>query len=116
MGMTDQAAGQVARAAADLIEKHGWVQRSYGDADRGYCMVGAMNAAVNPTRGTTLAFDHHRYADMLGIWMKPYVTLSPGDFCDGCANEVTTFNDTPGRTKEEVVLHLRKFADEMDPQ
>lgn len=118
MEVTGQAAGWVARAAADLIEKYGWVQSSYGNADRGYCMVGAMRAVANPTRHmySTSLSNHNWYSDVLGRWIKPYVTSSPAHFCGGCAGEITVFNDTPGRTKEEVVLHLRKFADEMDPQ
>jgi hypothetical protein len=29
---------------------------------------------------------------------------------------VPVWNDAPGRTKEEVIQYMRKFADEVDPQ
>lgn len=33
---------EVLKEAADMLEREGWAQGTFGDSERGYCMVGAI--------------------------------------------------------------------------
>lgn len=105
MDLTRQEIGAVVRQAAATIKERGWVQGNYGDRDHGYCAIGAVRAVI----GTGVQYQ--QIAIELNIWMRSLIH-SKGPI--ECA--VTDFNDTPGRTREEILLHMNKFADEMDPQ
>jgi hypothetical protein len=75
--------------AIKLIEKHGWVQGKRGHANIGYCAVGAV---VNST------MDYWASGKAITAMEKqvPY--------------GVASWNDAPGRTKEEVIAMMRKAA------
>ena len=73
--------------AADLIEKYGWLQDEFGDKTTGLCEEGAV-LAVECTPG-----DQHLARQVL-------ITLGGG----------AVYNDAPGRTKAEVIKHLRSIG------
>ena len=72
--------------ARDIIKEHGWIQRRLGSRNVGYCLVGALVKAVGTEKLATRlggALDHL------------------GRFTDG--DTVPNWNDTEGRTREEVL-------------
>jgi hypothetical protein len=73
-------------AAADLIEQKGWTQRAYKD-ENGYCIVGAL-LEING-RG----------------WNQAIFEIS-----GHLHQQTSSWNDAPGRTKEEVVRTMREVA------
>jgi hypothetical protein len=87
-----------AKAAADYIREHGWIQGRYfenmpnldGTKGNGACCVhGAMMKATNVnTCGTPLRYAFAREID----------------------RDIVAWNDTPGRTKEEVLAVFDKIA------
>lgn len=78
--------------AAELLEQYGWVQGKYGDIGTGgFCLMGAIAETSGPNRG---------YYQFNAI-----MTATGGAFQGG-----TTWNDFPGRTKEEVIAKLREVA------
>ena len=85
----DEASKLLLKAAA-LIEVRGWVQGNF-ECSRGYCIGGAAIRA-----DTTLG------RVVYPIALKR-VSASLGTFYVG-------WNDTPGRTKDEVVAKLRAVA------
>ena len=78
--------------AASLIEHYGWVQHKYGNEMDGYCLAGAVGKAMN-----MLGEVHD-----IGHW-KRVTALVP-------ASEVIVWNDTEGRTKQEVIDVLMRAA------
>lgn len=120
MDLTPQEIGAVVRQAVATIENHGWVQGRYGDRDYGYCAVGALRAVA----GSGVMYQ--QISRELCMWMRSIMyseVIAPEDLYRDMTDTygptewpVTDFNDSPGRTKEEVLLHMNKFADEMDPQ
>lgn len=97
-------AGRVVRRAAKFIEKYGWIQYSSGSREQGFCITGALYASVpqlyreNLVTPAFLEFNN---------WLSEV---------EGKPFSVPGWNDTTGRTKEEVLTYLHKFADEFDPQ
>jgi hypothetical protein len=92
--MTFQKMAEVLRTAATKIEENGWCQGVYYNRhDGGYCIVGAVRESA-------------------GTWDPWYFERAIGNFArkHGIHNLVT-YNDTFGRTKEEVCAKLRKLAD-----
>lgn len=74
--------------AAALIRENGWVQEKYGSLGEGYCLVGAVIAASGGT----------------GRYHVAYRVLT-----DEVENPLT-WNDTKGRTQEEVLELLGRAA------
>lgn len=107
----DEAA--VLRRAARLLQKSPWIQGSLGHLATGVCAVGAIRAAGSSYHGRPSAqiatLESWSATDVFGSWLRgidPTLTVDP----------VPTWNDAPGRTKEEVIQHLLKCADELDPE
>lgn len=96
----EQNAGRNIRRAAAIIENRGWIQGSDGYKEVGFCMRGALRYAVPATE------DYSFNYEALQNWLSNI--YGPGTMIVG-------YNDTPGRTKEEVLLTMRKCADELDP-
>jgi hypothetical protein len=79
----------------ELIETYGWVQKAFGSKDVGFCIVGAVRA-IRPSPSTV---------NRLG-YTEAWTHLMYG-FKD---RDIATWNDAPGRTKEEVILKLKEIA------
>lgn len=79
--------------AADLIEKFGWIQGNYGAEECGYCALGAILAVDFDDDYSIHSFNN-------------YIQDNHPDMNLGAVE----WNDTPGRTKEEVISTLRKAA------
>lgn len=91
------AAADVLNGAADLIERDGWVQGSA--------------ASIGPARCAGIAID--RTAQRLDTNGYPVVCgFAKFLGLDGFATaEIINWNDTPGRTKADVVAALRAAAE-----
>lgn len=78
-----------------VLEEHGWCQGRFSDG-KGVCLQGALNVATKgiPAKGFTKL-------DM-AIWLSIQEK-------SGISN-LTDFNDTGGRTKEEVINMLRELV------
>lgn len=87
----------VLHRAADLLEEFGWCQGQMYDGGR-FCFAGAVHQAWRdyglPPKVDALGLDADDWVSVLGI--------SWGHFVG--------WNDTPGRTKAEVVARLRDAA------
>lgn len=95
------------RSAIDKIETVGWIQKTFGGAKRGgYCIVGALNAGCEDSLTYTATAEFGRWLRSLMGW---------GDEI-GPVAAIARFNDAPLRTKEDVLLYMNKFADELDPR
>ncbi len=84
------------RSAAQLIEEKGWIQYQNKNHS-GFCMHGAITDAVIMDPG-----NDHTYDRIYLIHKRLKARLD----CTG----ITTWNDFPGRTKEEVVAALLEEA------
>lgn len=97
----------VLRKAAELIEKFGWTQGTLARAEMGnpcgelspfatcFCAIGAVRRATHLVAGSSREVFHRAI----------------GLFCDAVeTNNVPRWNDTAGRTKEEVIDALRRAA------
>jgi len=83
---------QILLDAADLIETYGWVQGRLGTCEVGFCITGALRQAsqwgIRQGCGEAQRALHRSLGGM----------------------NPSTWNDVPGRTKEEVIAQLRKAA------
>lgn len=77
--------------AASLIEEYGWQQCTLGDRQTGFCAVGALIAAAAGLPHCVLVRPFMEHTGYRGAW----------------------WNDSPGRTKEEVTAKLREIAKEL---
>ena len=105
MNYTDQVKAD-AKAAADYIREHGWCQGDFSVADGSCCAAGARNAAIygDPFRikcGRTLEQGRRR-SDLTSAFV-----IEAGIPCD---TTIPEWNDTPGRTKEEVLAVFDRIA------
>lgn len=75
--------------AADLIRRHGWVQRKCGTTGEGYCIIGAIIAVPKHESG-------HPAIEALREELG--------------GQSVVFWNDTEGRTQEEVLELLERTA------
>lgn len=80
--------------AATYIEEHGWCQFYLQMRSGAVCMLGAMSRTVPRECG----FD--------GAWIRSVHLVQERTGCVG----ISTWNDAPERTKEEVVSALRAAA------
>lgn len=85
----------VLRAAAERIERDGWCQGKPTDGTR-CCAVRAIVMAGESSFGTSLAIEAVR------------------DFIGCNTYGVIHWNDTPGRTVDEVLAALRSAADAVE--
>src|SRR6476646_371628 len=82
--------------AVKANERYGWIQHKCGDIGQGFCAWGALlHEAIK-----------YRYAkdsvDNIADKFKPHIF--PID-------NLVSYNDTPGRTKEEVLAVFQKVID-----
>jgi hypothetical protein len=84
------------QAAAAIIRERGWCQNQGSDADGGCCLARALGEAERATGATgefVLAAMSCMHIRSLGI------------------KDAIKWNDTPGRTKEEVLELLERAAE-----
>lgn len=81
-------AKQILTQAAELIRRHGWVQRKFGSDGGGFCLIGALIHA-SPSR----------YEDAYAR-----VSQELGE------RSLISWNDAEGRTQEEVLELLERAA------
>jgi hypothetical protein len=102
-------AGRVARQAASVIEKHGWNQGSWSGKNGGVCVRGAFNVVTYGIVAMSPSPEELEFAE----WMVELGVLSDNAAWEPC---LASWNDDEGRTKEQVLAYLNKFAEEHDPQ
>lgn len=91
---------------ANFIEKRGWAQRSFETSDGRVCILEALTRVCRRRcEDTPMALSQAvvRLRETAGLPRSslPLVILQKG---------LITWNDEPGRTKEEVIETLRKAA------
>jgi len=86
------------RRAADLIEEHGWVQGEYGNKRKGYCVIGALGREALP-------MTYHDAVVRLDAALPDTFPEKTSRF-----QRLVEWNDTPGRTRDEVLQLFRKAA------
>jgi hypothetical protein len=91
-----------AKAAGDYIREHGWMQGWYIDGLGRCCMLGARNAAIcgEPRPANFVDYDQVRRAQELRSAMMKVIGTQ----------RLPDWNDTPGRTKEEVLAVFDRIA------
>lgn len=97
----DQKIGRVIRKAAQVIEDRGWVRGEYGGKETGFCVLGAVNFVAQQNIVMNMSA-----IGKFNSWLKEC-----GEPCS-----LPAWNDTKDQTKENVLLYMRKLADEIDPQ
>ncbi len=88
-------AAEVARRAADLLERDGWCQGRFSTFARRRCLSGALMAA-------------DRWGSPAVQQVQKQVLVHTGTWCP------SQWNDAPGRTADEVIALLRQVADELE--
>jgi hypothetical protein len=104
------------RAAALYLDRHGWCQGSYYEQTAtvftpAACTVGAIGMACygGPVDAPALNFDDPGWADFdKAVAYLDLYLLHRHD------SDVYSFNDTKGRTAEQVTAALRSAADEWE--
>lgn len=86
-------------AAKQLIEDGGLVQGIYYDGKGCYCTIGAVQEIIGAARFFDLESDE---PNELVALSKALEKLT-GKAADGLADPIFAWNDTEGRTKEEVL-------------
>lgn len=97
--MTPQLTREVLEQALGLLERDGWAQNTYGPLDpktRGpRCMIGAVIAGCRAVSG----------------WPNVEESIDALGELSGVGEKVSLWNDTRGRTKDEVLAAVRKAID-----
>jgi hypothetical protein len=115
--------GTTLRAAADYLDRYGWVQGDYYDTTASTftpaaCLVGAVGVVCygGPVAAPAMAFDDPGFGDFEAAlaFLDDYLArVRPADVDPDDVNAYSV-NDTPGRTKVQVTTMLRAAADEYD--
>lgn len=84
---------EILRDAGMLIKKYGWIQGSWGNHVKGYCMLGSI------AKVTDFDIESESY-DAVLLALAGVVKSS----------SLILYNDTTGRTKEEVIEVMLKAA------
>src|SRR5258706_8227498 len=87
--------GKVIWDVANYIEEHGWIQCSYNRKSEGVCILGAYHALTGNEDHSSIS----KIANFLDT-----------EHLKGDCFVITDYNDTPGRTKEEVIAMLKQAA------
>jgi hypothetical protein len=82
------------KAAAEYISEHGWTQGMMREKDGSVCAAGALLAVSGYESAGREAFTGYLYHT--GGWVN-----------------VADWNDQPDRTAEEVILTLKRAAEEL---
>lgn len=122
--MTAQVAADL-RAAADVLERDGWVQGIYHDVIDGsvcHCAEGAIALAIGQhVHSDDVPGDDYTFLDM-GWWARTSKTLwARREAAEGALQvltdgDVVHWNDAPGRTAAEVIAALRAAADRAEAE
>ncbi|GAB1693429.1 hypothetical protein [Krasilnikovia sp. M28-CT-15] len=106
-------ARRVLQSAALYLERHGWIQGAYYDATTGSflppaCLVGAIGMVCygGPVDAPAQHFDNPGFLDFeeAVLHLDRYLLIEDG-------SESYEFNDTKGRTLQQVTHALREAAD-----
>lgn len=81
-------------AAADALEEYGWIQGQDGNPVIGFCAGGAVSRV--------LGYDFDKAVEACGLLGEELRARGH--------TSLVIWNDTPGRTREEVVAFLREQA------
>lgn len=106
----DEAVVDLLEDAADDIERCGWTQREYVRVDGTRCLVGALQQVVNALGTSSVIY----------LVAVSLLAQRIGDSGWAVVNDaidlesiVTTWNDAPGRTQQQVLDLLRGEAKEI---
>ncbi len=114
-----QRSGATVRNAARAIEKYGWVQQT-NRSPSGMCIRGAIDYieaqySIIPDDWRSAEDEFSEWMDSIGQYHE--VRMAHPRAVDASTQDLApAWNDQPERTKEEVLLYMNKFADEVDPQ
>lgn len=81
----------ILKKAKALIQTHGWQQDNYGDASCGFCALGAIRVATSGSVNVPYDDNYGTYYDARMI------------FRHTIGGPIPSWNDTAGRTKEDVL-------------
>jgi hypothetical protein len=120
----EQNAGRVVRKAALVLEDREWGQGSdlQVSVDGVYkmCTRGAINFAVLGVQNMdSMIFRAGRFTKinpLINLANTSVMAFSGWLKENGYGHDTVSWNDTIGRTKEEVIAYMNKFADEKDAQ
>ena len=106
------AAAEILDRARDLIEEHGW-QQGATDAVQSHCLATALEASLRHTGHSMVDFNYAREAlsQRLGIARNPSDGPQGGSEVPYWGGPLMEWNDTPGRSKREVVKELQAAAE-----
>ena len=93
--------------AIQVLHDDGWTQGDYHHIDKGYCAVGALGKAVGMYDTEWARVNPHTNA----LWAEAEEYLNNKFFGTDSNNSVVLWNDTQGRTADDVI-HLFKQASE----
>lgn len=97
---------------ANVLELFGWTQKIYGDVEEGFCTIGAMRRVRNRCWATPEDMKVVRELLRITISFPPDETNRANTHWFGYSNSsgIIRWNDSPERTKEQVLATLRKAA------
>lgn len=102
----DVEAARILREAADYIREHGWCQDSLSSPSGRVCAIGAIKSVTMPDIRDGWADDARHTTVVFGRFVyRRYNDVDWSGF-----GHVPDWNDTPGRTKEEVISALNDCA------
>ena len=96
---------EVLRKAAEYLETYGWCQGYYRRDGGERCLMGAVAEVLHASSNGNNAAACRRYEEMKSA-LRPSINQ----------REPVNWNDTPGRTAEEVIAKLREVADKLDAE
>lgn len=98
----DPRVNEIRLKAADLLEKHGWVQGTWGRDGGPRCMLGACRVAAGVNEANCGGDAEIRYglAEIAALFSVEKAT-------NGTVHSPVLWNDDPDRTAEEVIAALR---------
>lgn len=84
----------IIKRAVEILNDKGWIQGSYGGDKIGYCLIGALHTAA--------------YGMDSDLYYETYSKVARFLTIDNNVTEqsLPRWNDTEGRTKEEVIAAL----------
>lgn len=88
------------REAARILMRDGWTQGTISDKRGRRCRLGAVCKAAESLRASTYVFTGAE--DLFGRWL----------FAEYGTAETVKWNDAPERTAEDVILALKRAAEE----
>src|SRR4051812_31112411 len=105
---------RVLRNAATYLDRHGWIQGAYYDLAAtvftpAACTVGALGMVCygGPVDAPALNDTDPNWPNFICAqdFLDEYISATTGD-----ADSVYSYNDTPGRTRDQVVAMLTRAA------